>query len=105
MEVEATEGEEAMSIQRYVPLGGDNIPNPNGEYVIYADHVAEVERVHSHYSDASALWGDGYDHGAEAMRAACIAAVEALPDDPQGWHGIMQHGLDRVLAALREVQS
>jgi hypothetical protein len=61
-------------------------------------------------------WGRAYAQGAEAMRAACIAAVEAAVTD--GTHGDRAHDrydccgcstydaiVEDALAALRKVQS
>jgi hypothetical protein len=81
-----------MSIQRYRTnhIDGDYYETPEGEFVTYADHVAEVER----------------------MRAACIAAVEEffrMPIDEQITEWVDTYGeaewFDQAcLAALRKVQ-
>lgn len=94
-----------MSIQRYVPLGGDNMPDPNGEYVTYADHVEEVVRWRIMGSDQ---YGEGHRigwrDGAEGMRAACLAAVsDWVADD---WQPDMDHNaiVSGVHRAVREVK-
>lgn len=83
-----------MSIQRYdVTYRPEEDPQPwsEGRYVTYADHVAAYDDVK----------GRAYLSGAEAMRAACIAAVEAM--HPSDLTDVPINKAD-VITILREVQ-
>jgi hypothetical protein len=98
-----------MSIQRLHPVTDYNSvwvePDPDGEYVTYADHVAEVERVSVNADD----WRDAVEQSAEAMRAACIAAVDHDIDcryqcDPDTDERDCTCYYPRIIALLREVK-
>lgn len=100
-----------MTIQRHgIDLYGI-YPSENGQYVTYTDHVAEVERVR--LIEGMACEDHSRDR-AEAMRAACISAVEAdltarierdlSEGDSDGLVGGMAYALEKAIAALREVQ-
>jgi hypothetical protein len=97
-----------MSIQKYDYSGVLNAIDIE-EWVSYNDHMAEVERVRGEVIRENGDWiqmptlalDQIKQHAAEAMRAACIAAVEALPP----FHNAaMLHKVEDVLAVLREVQ-
>lgn len=100
-----------MSITRYSAYHSGN-PNklgiwddPNGHWVQYADHVAEIERLTTILAEASlamlAERDEAWQAGVDQMREACIAAVEALPP----WHNqALLHKVEDVLAVLKEVQ-
>ena len=63
-----------MSIQRWqqeLTATEALYEDPEGVWVTYDDHIA----------DSSGRWHDGYGDGAEAMRAACIAAVLAYAEE------------------------
>lgn len=98
-----------MNIQRYDDQGyGPCQPDPEGPWVRYADHVAEVKRVRGEVISENGDWifmptlalDQIKQHTTEAMRAACIAAVEALipkHSDDAMW--------EQAIAVLREVKA
>jgi hypothetical protein len=97
-----------MSIQKYDYSGVLNAIDIE-EWVSYNDHIAEVKRVRSEIISENEDWilmptlalDQIKQYTAEAMRAACIAAVEALPP----FHNAaLLHKVEDVLAVLREVQ-
>lgn len=73
----------------------------DGQWVRYGDHVAEVERAFTAgYQSAPLVVID--TNGAEVMRQACIAAVEALHDGSAG--NAERDALWTAICALREVK-
>lgn len=110
-----------MSIERLRPITDYNSvwvePDPDGEYVTYADHVAEVERVRGEVIRENGDWiqmptlalDQIKQHAAEAMRAACIAAVDHDIDcryqcDPDTDERDCTCYYPRIIALLREVK-
>lgn len=109
-----------MSIQRWHD-DGRCFRDPEGDWVNYADHVAEVERVGTINSAVIAYF---QREATDAMRAACIKAVEDEAYVPikrtgrfiitrntklwyqrENWtlHGWLSHKA-KALDALKEVQ-
>lgn len=78
----------------------------DGDWVTYADHVAEVERVERVTRERVMQVTARAEHvAAEAMRAACLAAVEALlAEFPRDEYPVANSATWTALAALREVQ-
>lgn len=102
-------------IHRYEPTEwGQMDADAEGGWVSYLSHVAEVERVQALKYNQVKGWQDmlqarAYGLGAEAMRAACIAAVERLPVAVYSYRpdeSLRDVGLwkSNVISALREVQ-
>jgi hypothetical protein len=95
-----------MSIQRWEDEGyGPCRPDPEGAWVRYADHIAEVERLQG--LEAQDFLTAQHVAG-EDMRAACIAAVEALifdwSDDAMWEQEIAAAWQRSAVQALREIQ-
>jgi hypothetical protein len=99
-----------MSIQRWEDEGyGPCRPDPEGAWVRYADHIAEVERLQG--LEAQDFLTAQHVAG-EDMRAACIAAViEYLNETPtqrqmdeyEAKYG-SEWFQEALIAALREIQ-
>lgn len=89
-----------MNIERFNPTGHNcfTVLDEHGRWVAYEDHLAEVERTFAEAYD------QGDASGQEAMRAACIAAVEALMGTLFKYDEPAWVEKEEVLAALREVQ-
>lgn len=94
-------------IHRYEPTEwGQMDADAEGGWVSYLSHVAEVERALAERDD----WWTPAEHrkAVEAMRAACIAAVERLPVAVYSYRpdeSLRDVGLwkSSVISALREV--
>lgn len=103
-----------MSTQRYkyAVLPGGMDPHPDGDWVTYADHVAEIEQIHQ---DRDEKQGIAVLHtfrvAADAMREACVSTAwktrgwftDEYPDNEDGEYKPVVL-LEDVVAALREVQ-
>jgi hypothetical protein len=90
---------EHLPIQRWTKIftrypASEVLPNENGEYVTYADHVAAM------IAEGGAAKNYGYEQGQRDAFNAAVQRVEALPWTSETWLAHTERAA--IIAALRE---